>query len=703
MLKNILCLLELMFLSSSLIAQNVTNPIVKSFTTAAPDTVVQGEPFDVCYTLVSKTWDRGAHPLSGGGFTKSDTYYDTKSDGSYSTLATRVTYTCIDTGWVELPGMVASVRKKEITTTKSIYVKTNPVYGAEMSLAVNHLRSVGQHEDSVCLKMTKSEKHFLLFDDFRNDNFCIVAKKELWPLLKQPVLAYSTESDMNCNLSEDSYRWIVGTYTDQIDALLAGDRADNGDSLKYTARTTEVAPMLGGLRWNQRAPYNKNAPTLNGKKLVVGCVPLSMAMVMNYHKWPEQGQSKCHYLNGGNIYTMDFSVIRPQWSMYKDYYQKGDSATIPDDLTKMLLFLGLSIDASFSEKSTSAYYSNVKPALCNNLGYSGKMQYHHRNLTDNDIISLIYKELDNKRPCILSSKSHAFVCDGRSGDFVHYNMGWGGWRNGYYQLKIGDYAKQEKLLVMPKGIVCGIEPQRNEYAKEVTLKKAGTLESMFTEEEKECVTKLKISGPLNGADIRFIRKMAGAIDSSLFSGWTGGTLRSLDLSAASIVNDNAPYIVTLAHGRWTTNPPYKEYEDGRRVYYGKPKVFNFSNMTKREWTDFKRTVGAKQDDRFYTRTDDNRCWINYVCQKGVIGRYMFKECSSLNTLILPEKTREIQDNAFFGCSSLVTMHIPQKTNAISNKMFTGCISLVKVELPKSISNYREQSEFASPCITIERY
>jgi hypothetical protein len=282
-------------------------------------------------------------------------------------------------------------------------------------------------------------------------------------------------------------------------------------------------------------------------------------------------------------------------------------------------------------------------------------------------------------------------------------MGWGGWRNGYYQLKIGDYAKQEKMLVMPKNIVCGIEPQRSEYAKEVTLKNAGTLESMFSEEEKGRVTNLKITGPLNSADIRFIRKMAGAIDSCLFSDeWKGGTLRSLDLSAANIVKDNTPYIVIPAQGGWTRSY-YKEYEDGRKVYYGKPKVFNFSNMTEREWTDFKRTVGTKQDGRFYTRTDDNRCWAHYVCQKGVIGRYMFKECSSLNTLILPEKTKEIQDNAFSGCSSLVTMHIPQKTNAISNKMFTGCISLVKVELPKSISNYREQSEFASPCITIERY
>jgi hypothetical protein len=82
---------------------------------------------------------------------------------------------------------------------------------------------------------------------------------------------------------------------------------------------------------------------------------------------------------------------------------------------------------------------------------------------------------------------------------------------------------------------------------------------------------------------------------------------------------------------------------------------------------------------------------------------MFKECTSLNTLILPEKTREIQDNAFFGCSSLVTMRIPQKTDMISNRMFAGCVSLMKVELPKSISNYREQSENSSPYITIERY
>ena len=688
--------------TASICGQNIPAGFVKSFTTIAPDTVVQGVSFGVRYKLVSRGWDGGGRPLSGGSFILSDTRFDVYDGAPYSTLMTSATYVCTETGMVELPGMVISVKKKELSTTKRVYVKPHPLYGAEMTLAVKHLRSVGQHEDSVCLKMARAEKHFWLFDDVRNGNFCIVAKKELWPLLKQPVLAYSTESAMNYDASVGTYRWVADSYADQIEALLAGgDGAGSGDGLKYTARATEVAPMLGGLRWNQRAPYNKNAPTLNGKKLVVGCVPLSMAMVMNYHKWPEQGQSKCHYLNGGNIYSMDFSAIRPQWSMYKDYYQEGDSATIPDDLTRMLLFLGLSIDADFSDEATSAKYINVKPVLCNNLGYSGKMQYHYTDLTDNDIISLIYRELDNKRPCILSGGSHSFVCDGRSGDFVHYNMGWGGWRNGYYQLKIGDYAKQKKMLVMPKAIVCGIEPQRSEYAKEVTLKDAGTLEAMFSEEEKERVTNLKITGPLNSADIRFIRKMAGAIDNCLFSDeWKGGSLRSLDLSAANIVKDNNPYLVTPAQGGWTST---SYMGNGSQMYVGKTKHFQFSSMTEREWKDFKRTVGAKQDGVFYTRTDDNKYWSHYVCQKGVIGRYMFKECTSLNTLILPEKTREIQDNAFFGCSSLVTMRIPQKTDMISNRMFAGCVSLMKVELPKSISNYREQSENSSPYITIERY
>ena len=90
------------------------------------------------------------------------------------------------------------------------------------------------------------------------------------------------------------------------------------------------------------------------------------------------------------------------------------------------------------------------------------------------------------------------------------------------------------------GILCGIEPQTDERVKNVVLKEAGTLETHFTNDEKEYVTKLVISGPINSEDIKFLRKMAGAFQDNPLQSWQGGSLRILDLENAKILKDNEP-------------------------------------------------------------------------------------------------------------------------------------------------------------------
>jgi|GEM_PF-1854359 len=72
----------------------------------------------------------------------------------------------------------------------------------------------------------------------------------------------------------------------------------------------------------------------------------------------------------------------------------------------------------------------------------------------------------------------------------------------------------------------------------VNVSQPGTLSSLVGEDNVYSVTSLKVKGAINGTDVRFLRRMAGA-DS--IGNQTKGSLSTLDLSEARIVNGGSAY------------------------------------------------------------------------------------------------------------------------------------------------------------------
>lgn len=576
--------------------------IVKSFIAVVPDTVIQGEPFIVSYKLTANSWKAGSRPLSGKGFILQAVNYSHKNGNPYSELTAKATYVTSLCGKHELPGMTITVGNQTVTSTKkTIYVKPNKEYGEEMAYAHDFLLEHGKHCDSICLSMTERNKHFWVFEDLRNSCFCLVARKDVWPVVGIPVLAYSTESSMGIEHGTNTHKYMRIPYDNQIEALLKSkiEKIDE-TQMPYQPQNTAIGPLLGQLMWGQNEPYNRFSPTLDGKKTVVGCVPLATVMTTYYYKWPKKGESHIYYQTINNkVYKVEFDSTVPQWSDYKMKYNKNDSLPELDNLAKLMTFVGLAIDADYKNQATSAYLRGIKPVLCNNLGYSGKIAYYEDSLSEGLIESLLYYELDHKRPCIVSCKGHTFVCDGYKDDFFHYNLGWHGSYNGYYRLKLGNYhlPEGEKNLLLIKEIIIGIEPQERTLEREVTLNDAGALEQILTSEEKESLTSLKINGPLNSSDFILLRKMAGALDERPFTGWRGGALRKLDLGNAFIVTDKTPYLTKKATGGWT------HWESNGN--YSTTVKYDFDTMTEKTWKQFKSDIGTKQEGLIYTRKDDN--------------------------------------------------------------------------------------------------
>lgn len=238
-------------------------------------------------------------------------------------------------------------------------------------------------------------------------------------------------------------------------------------------------------------------------------------------------------------------------------------------------------------------------------------------------------------------------------------------RNNKIYAKVDAKAVEQKLktIIAKMGNSKKMENSKRKFLyekleKNVILAKPGTLELQFTKEEKEHVTDLLVTGPLNTTDIIFLRKMAGATGDSVSSGWAGGSLRILDLKNATIVNDKLPYLTAKPREKWVLS--WQESKNG--LPFRKGGTFDFNNMSESEWKDFKGHFNSKQDGVSYERIDNNNYLAHYFCKKNKIGRFMFEGCTSLKSITLPLKTEYIGDGAFYDCAYLSRIEFPITMN-----------------------------------------
>lgn len=144
----------------------------------------------------------------------------------------------------------------------------------------------------------------------------------------------------------------------------------------------------------------------------------------------------------------------------------------------------------------------------------------------------------------------------------------------------------------------------------VSLAEAGTMKKLLGKDYLS-ITSLKVTGPINGDDVYYLRKMLGG---SNFTQADWGKLEKLDLSDARIVEG----------GEW-----YYEYR------------YNSSST------------------KYYTANDE-------------IGAYMFSGCS-FTSIDIPDNVTSIEDYTFQNCSALTTVTIGKGVTSIGSAAFYSCI------------------------------
>ena len=209
------------------------------------------------------------------------------------------------------------------------------------------------------------------------------------------------------------------------------------------------------------------------------------------------------------------------------------------------------------------------------------------------------------------------------------------------------------------------------------VEEAGTLPELVGEENKYLISEMKVTGPLNGTDIRFIREMAGR---DATNKETVGVLTKLDLREADIVEGGDYY-----------------YQNGSAKYSTSNMAVGNSMFRRCNFSDVRLPENIKSIDEaaFY----DCRGLKSISLPEGLltIGSEAFYGCVALTSVSFPKGLTTIGSSAFYNCDGLTSMSFPVGLTAIGDAAFGLCDGLTDVSLPDGlktigISAFQECSE-----------
>ena len=300
---------------------------------------------------------------------------------------------------------------------------------------------------SVSSAVSPSATCYYVFANGEDKGFTIVSGDDRMP----EVVGYSAQGTYDPDHLPANYVGFMKAYQETVEALLKGDAQVSGGLAEVRqwraerAGSAAVAPLLDGIKWDQREPYNNMCPLYKGtNRSVTGCVATAMAQVMMYYQYPKELETTIKAYN-----TQTYGIQIPEISsgatydwdnMLPDYSKSDYNSAQADAVAKLMYHCGAAVKMDYGPSSGA----NVTPAiLATYFGYDADlMQDLTRTVfTLQQWMTLIDNELKAKRPILYSGQAsdegHEFVCDGSDGKgLYHINWGWGGYQDGYFDLTI---------------------------------------------------------------------------------------------------------------------------------------------------------------------------------------------------------------------------------------------------------------------------
>lgn len=335
---------------------------------------------------------------------------------------------------------------------------------ARMNSTQTQAKGVVSDDSSMQLVYTstfKGNNTYYVFNKGNEDGFVILSADDSMPAVLADVEGASFDYDK----IPENMKWWLSQYDYSIYSY-----ATKGKKYVSAAAKKNIAPLLGGIAWDQGEPYNLKCPEYEGFNAVTGCVATAMAQIMRMHKWPKQGAGKCEYdcyfqydydhdndtpLTKTITLSADLSKSTYQWDKMPETYFGLETMEQKLAVAQLMYDCGVASKMSYGFLGSGAYGFDAYRALIVNFNYDKNAKCLERYLyEDDEWETMVYENLSKGLPLYYdgaanNGTAHAFVCDGykADGNLFHFNWGWGGFYDGYFLMS----GKDSTAIINPTG------------------------------------------------------------------------------------------------------------------------------------------------------------------------------------------------------------------------------------------------------------
>ena len=253
-----------------------------------------------------------------------------------------------------------------------------------------------------------------------------------------PILGYSPDGVLKMDEMPSNLRtWLEG-YADQIRRLQRGEA--KAATRRVPVARAKIEPLVKA-QWNQREPFNWECPKdmeAGGVTSASGCVATAMSQVMFFHKWPQGATTPYTTIGKKDVPSTTFD-----WDNMLPVYEEGKYTEAQGNAVAHLMrWAGWSVDMQYAAAMSGAATGRIERAMRLCFGYDKNV--HWVNYGDYSLDGweeLIYNELANNRPVIYNGynsnhEGHSFICDGYEDGKYHFNWGWGGKADGFFEIRV---------------------------------------------------------------------------------------------------------------------------------------------------------------------------------------------------------------------------------------------------------------------------
>ena len=280
-----------------------------------------------------------------------------------------------------------------------------------------------------------------------------------------PIIAYSLDTTLDTSNMAEATETILDAWCRQVESARQAAKPISGTAMRAAMRSNDAVRYETAL-WNQNAPFCYEAPVIDGYYSATGCVATAMSIICYYHRWPERGVGTTPAYEYTDAYGYTRNVAANTLGRTYNYdnmlmnYNNGYTEAQGKAVAALMKDMGTSVYMQYHPEGSGAYPTDVIKAFSTYFGYSKSIQLVFGvNYSAEEWSDIVRENIRNYGPTYFSASSdnggHAFVADGfDSGDYFHFNFGWGGYGNGYFLLPSIEYYMNQKIIL-------GLEPDKD--------------------------------------------------------------------------------------------------------------------------------------------------------------------------------------------------------------------------------------------------